>query len=243
MSPLMDTIGEDNEQTRLLDTDDNNGHNHHQFEFQQPSSNGKPPPSSTQRRLGIIITCILLIILLELGAYLSIIPLIQVLEEIICNQFHPDRTPGPEGDAICKDNAVQTELAFIRGWQSTLDFLPGVLTAIPYGLLADRHGRELVLRLSLLGVTLSSGFYIIVCRSSPPTISHRRECDEAWRSSITNTEPGSFPSIFPPRLTWLSAIFTFIGGGQTVCNAMIFTIINDVVTESQRLASNPSLLQ
>jgi len=232
MAPLTnETMNEDDEQTRLLDTYDNDGqHNyHHEFDFQQPSTDRKPTPSSAQRRLGIIVTCILLIILLELGAYLSLIPLIQVLEGIICDQFHPDRTAGQDGDAICKDNAVQTELAFIRGWQSTLEFIPGILTAVPYGIFADRYGRELVLGLSLLGATLSSGFYIVVCGSYHAVCLYHEALD-----NITDVGTGSFPAIFPPRLTWFSAIFTFIGGGQTVCNAMIFTIINDVVTESQR---------
>ncbi|KAK3685353.1 hypothetical protein B0T22DRAFT_517436 [Podospora appendiculata] len=48
---------------------------------------------------------------------------------------------------------------------------------------------------------------------------------------------GSLPAIFHPRVTWLSAIFTFIGGGPAVFHAMIFTIADDVVSEKQRSAT------
>ncbi|TDZ21047.1 Efflux pump ustT [Colletotrichum orbiculare MAFF 240422] len=182
-----------------------------------PSSPGGEPlaaplsastTKSTQQRksLGIVTTCILLIILLELGAYLATIPLNQVLEEIICRNLDPHLPPDTD-EPRCKDKAVQAELSIVRGWQSTLDFIPGLLTAVPYGFLADRRGRELVLSLSLLGITLSSAFYIFVC---------------------------ALPDLFPHRLTWLSAIFTIIGGGPAVFNAMVFTIASDVVEASQR---------
>ncbi|KAK8022905.1 MFS multidrug transporter [Apiospora marii] len=110
-------------------------------------------------------------------------------------------------DPRCKGNDVQTELSFIRGWQSTLDYIPSLLTAVPYGFLADRRGRELVLRLSLIGITLASSFVVLVC---------------------------SLPDAFPPRATWASAIFTFIGGGPAVFNAMVFTIAADIVSEEER---------
>lgn len=158
------------------------------------------------KRLGIVATCILLIILIELGAYLATIPLNQVLEENICDRFHPQRPTHPD-DHRCKDKDVQAELSIIREWQSTLDFIPGLLTAVPHGFLADRWGRELVLSLSLVGITLASACYILVC---------------------------ALPDVIPPRVTWLSAVFTFIGGGSAVFNAMVFTIAGDVVSAEQR---------
>ncbi|KAB5551178.1 putative MFS transporter [Coniochaeta sp. 2T2.1] len=158
-------------------------------------------------RLGIIIACFLLIILLELGAYLATIPLNQVLEENICRSFHPQLPPNSEEDPRCKGKAVQAELSIIRGWQSTVDVIPGLLTAVPYGFLADRRGREMVLGLSLVGITLTSACYILIC---------------------------ALPGVFPPRVTWLSSVFTFIGGGPAVTNAMLFTIAGDVVSLEQR---------
>lgn len=36
------------------------------------------------------------------------------------------------------------------------------------------------------------------------------------------------------RLTWLSAVFTFIGGGTTVFNSMVFAIASDVFDAGER---------
>ncbi|KAK7931277.1 adenylate cyclase [Apiospora marii] len=178
----------------------------------EPDPEPEPAPAPLRKRLVLVAACMLLILLLELGAYLATIPLTQVLEENICRAFHPSPTPTPApapapSDPRCKGNDVQTELSLIRGWQSTLDYIPSLLTAVPYGFLADRGGRELVLRLSLIGITLASGFVVLVC---------------------------SLPEVFPPRATWASAIFTFIGGGPAVFNAMVFTIAADIVSEEQR---------
>lgn len=209
-----------------------------------PSSPGGEPlaaplsasiTKSTQQRksLGIVTTCILLIILLELGAYLATIPLNQVLEEIICRNLEPHLPPDTD-DPRCKDKAVQAELSIVRGWQSTLDFIPGLLTAVPYGFLADRRGRELVLSLSLLGITLSSAFYIFVC--TYPTLPQKRK-PQHLEARLANRSKGALPDLLHHRLTWLSAIFTIIGGGPAVFNAMVFTIASDVVEASQRYAT------
>ncbi|KAK1564011.1 major facilitator superfamily domain-containing protein [Colletotrichum navitas] len=175
-------------------------------ESHPPSPDAHRTKSIPRARLSIVATCILLIILIELGAYLATIPLNQVLEDIICHNLNWDLPPNA-GESRCKTKAVQNELSIIRGWQSTLDFIPGLMTAVPYGFLADRRGREWVLSLSLLGITLASAFYILVC---------------------------SLPNVFPPRATWLSAVFTFIGGGPAVFNAMVFTIAGDVVSAEHR---------
>lgn len=145
------------EQTPLIASQDDSN---------EPPREPSPSPPRARpglRQVGIVSACIFLIILTELGAYLATIPLNQVLEEIICRNFHPDLLLDPN-DPRCKDRAVQTELSLLRGWQMTFDFVPGLLTAVPYGFVADKYGRELVLTLSMLGITLSSGFYILVCQ-------------------------------------------------------------------------------
>lgn len=191
----------------------------------------EPAPAPSPKRLGLVAVCMLLILLLELGAYLASIPLTQVLEETICRAFHPPPTPAPApGDPRCKGNDVQTELSLIRGWQSTLDYIPSLLTAVPYGFLADRRGRELVLRLSLIGITLASGFLVLICMHHVPTYQY----GVVTRRITDTARLGSLPEVFPPRATWASAIFTFIGGGPAVFNAMVFTIAADIVSEEQR---------
>lgn len=43
-------------------------------------------------------------------------------------------------------------------------------------------------------------------------------------NGIHTTVLGALPTLFPPRLTWLSAILSFVGGGPAVFNAMVFTM-------------------
>lgn len=126
------------------------------------SSRNNNQDSSILKNLGTLSVCVCLLVLVELGAYLATIPLNQVLEQNICQRLHPGIALVPN-DPICKENSVQSELSVIRGWQSTFDLIPGLLVAVPYGILADKVGREFVLFLASLGITLSSGFYILIC--------------------------------------------------------------------------------
>ncbi|TQV96994.1 MFS transporter [Cordyceps javanica] len=167
-----------------------------------------PVPQGTASGNGsyaIIFRCFFLSICMEIGNILVTVPLNQILEGIICRQMHSDHTTS--ADRSCKGQNVQQELSFIRGWQLTFDLIPGLLTAMLYGLAAKKYGRQFILALSILGAALAAGFVIFIC---------------------------SFPAIFSPRLVWLSSSFTFIGGGVPVFNAMIFALLSDAVHESQR---------
>ncbi|KAK9616804.1 hypothetical protein V6Z98_008196 [Aspergillus fumigatus] len=57
-------------------------------------------------------------------------------------------------DARCKSPDVQGELALVNGWKETLDALPGIFLALPFGLMADQAGRKKVLMLSLIGLII-----------------------------------------------------------------------------------------
>lgn len=42
-----------------------------------------------------------------------------------------------------------------------------------------------------------------------------------------------FPDVFALRLTWLTTLLTFIGGGPTVFFALVYAIANDVISRGQ----------
>ncbi|KAK4135841.1 hypothetical protein BT67DRAFT_262663 [Trichocladium antarcticum] len=65
-------------------------------------------------------------------------------------------------DPVCKAPDVQGHLAMLRGWQATFDSVPGMLTAVPYGVLSDRWGRRGVLGLGLAGVWLGMAWLYAV---------------------------------------------------------------------------------
>lgn len=88
----------------------------------------------------------------------------------------------------------------------------GALMAIPYGLLADRRGRKSTLALGIPGFALNSIITIVVM----------------W-----------FSNIFPLRVLWLSSLAWLIGGGPVVAFAIIWTMMADVTTESERYGATP----
>ncbi|KAM3516752.1 hypothetical protein NHJ13051_009616 [Beauveria bassiana] len=158
------------------------------------------------RRSFILITSLTIFLAVELGGSLATIPLLQIQEGIVCRQHHANVTE-PAIDPRCKDSVVQADFAMLQGWESTFGLIPGLLLSVPYGIASDKHGRRVVLFLSLLGIAL--------LQSAVTVISY-------------------FPAVFPIRLIWASAFLTVIGGGPFVMNAVICTICSDVSTSEQR---------
>lgn len=79
--------------------------------------------------------------------------------------------------------------------------------AFPYGLLADRQGRKSTLILGIPGFALNALITIAVL----------------W-----------FNNIFPLRAVWFSSLAWLIGGGPVVAFAIVWTMMADVTTESER---------
>ncbi|KAI4101207.1 MAG: hypothetical protein L6R37_005057, partial [Teloschistes peruensis] len=84
---------------------------------------------------------------------------------------------------------------------------PGLLLAIYYGSVASKYGRKPVLLLFSTGMLLSLGWVVLIC----------------WLDGRA-----------PVRLIWLSSLFMFVGGGQKIAKAMLFTSISDAVDASHR---------
>ena len=116
-------------------------------------------------RRKITLLCILIVFVFETGAGLLQPALNAVVEERICHEMYPAMGNALKPSHIeinCKLSEVQAKLAMLRGWQTALDCIPGVLTTIPYGILADRWGRRRVLILSLFGVSVAAGYQLLI---------------------------------------------------------------------------------
>ena len=78
------------------------------------------------------------------------VPTIKLFEQAICNRYYSDqsihlRPTSDVDEGLCKIPPVQKELAALTGLKFTFDALPGLLTALYYGSIADRydaHGRK-----------------------------------------------------------------------------------------------------
>ncbi|KAL2183023.1 MFS general substrate transporter [Thermothelomyces heterothallicus CBS 203.75] len=171
----------------------------------------------------VVVLSIVLIFFIELGIGMGIPPTNAVMESIICRQMHPGILPPPGehhrktrrfaggvilvDDPTCKHPDVQGYLAMLRGWQNTFECFPGLVGAVPYGILSDRWGRRPVLGLGLAGIGASVAFTYIIFY---------------------------FSDVVPLWTTWFSAAFQLIGGGGSIVVAMLYTAVADVVPPAER---------
>lgn len=109
----------------------------------------------------VVVLCIALAVVSDIGEYLYFAPRLRLSESVICTRYYLRHDPslvGRDGsvpEQFCKVDSVQNELATFMGWQLFFDSIPAVLLPLPYGYLADKHGRKWILFLALIGYTLS----------------------------------------------------------------------------------------
>lgn len=109
---------------------------------------------------------------IEIGDFMQKAPMTRAFEDRLCRKYYESATPIgthltlpiPEED--CKIPIVQGQLAMLKGWDAAFACIPGLLLAFPYGYIADRYGRKIVLILSLVGVTLSYVWVQLIGKSS-----------------------------------------------------------------------------
>lgn len=143
-----------------------------------------------------------LIFMLELSIDVSTPAWNALLEKGLCAETYPELAQilfaGDEDP--CKGKTVQRKLAMYRGWSYTLECIPAILLAVPYGFLSDRWGRKPVAVLSFVGIALITVWYEVVFY---------------------------FPL---PMWTYLVAfVWYIIGGGAVVGTSMLYTVLADVV--------------
>lgn len=113
------------------------------------------------------ILCTLIYFLMGIGYFISAAPQLRLFESIICQQYYEDSEHLSTGTGIpehlCKEGPVQAALAQLLGWQSFFDNIPGIFLALPYGLLADRYGRRLIMTLSFVGQFAGMLWVLFVC--------------------------------------------------------------------------------
>ncbi|KAH8150986.1 uncharacterized protein LAJ45_05169 [Morchella importuna] len=155
--------------------------------------------------------CFVIIVTVDMAGYLSSAPQVRLFESIVCLDYYRENDPsliGGDGsvpEELCKVDSVQREIAMLNGMQTLFSNIPGVVLAIPFGVMADRYGRRPMLMLTLLGLSLSSAWVLLIC----------------WFT-------------LPIKLTWLSSLFYTLGGGASVGSALILMIIADVTPAAQR---------
>ncbi|KAM0457319.1 hypothetical protein ACHAO4_003117 [Trichoderma viride] len=144
-----------------------------------------------------LILYVCLFLAMELGNSLPANSLIQVVEGALCR-----------GAADCAANDdVQSSLAILMGWYQAAMILPGLLTVLPYGMLADRYGQKPFLVLSTFGTALTGACVRVIC---------------FW------------PETFSIHALWATQLLYFIGGGLPATNAIVFANITGLTTDASR---------
>lgn len=98
------------------------------------------PRTAGGRRVTMLLTvCVFFV---SLGAGLTGLPVLRILEDIICRR-HLSGSPSSAGgggidESLCKGPDVQAELAYVVAVLLMFEAVPGLAFGFPYGLLADR---------------------------------------------------------------------------------------------------------
>jgi MFS family permease len=79
--------------------------------------------------------------------------------------------------------------------------------SVPWGYFADTYGRRPLLLLLTIGFWFKAAWIELVLA--------------LWQ-------------VLPLELVWLGSLSTFVGGGSSVANAMVFTVVSDVIPEAGR---------
>ncbi|EGX95999.1 Major facilitator superfamily transporter [Cordyceps militaris CM01] len=171
-----------------------------------PNGDGSSTRDDDAPRLRTAIPFLLILTAVEFAAALCAAGVAALVEGSLCRSAFPD-VVDPYRDARCKDKAVQADLAWIIGMENTISVVPGLLMSIPYGIIADKYGPNIVLGLVWVGQFLSEGGHLVVCLN---------------------------PHIFNVRWIYASSCMTLIGGGGATYAAMRFLVGASLVSEKNR---------
>jgi hypothetical protein len=158
-------------------------------------------------------SCLLLLFLVDAPMFMAEGPRIRMLEIGVCREYYETTDPGvvwPGGavpEHMCKLKDVQSRLSRLRGFLGLLEGVPGLLFAVPYGILADARGRRLIAGACLLGFILRDSWTFIVL---------------------------FYHELFPLRAIYAGPTFVLLGGGVTLFGPMIMAIVAVTVPEEFR---------
>ncbi|ORX98666.1 major facilitator superfamily domain-containing protein [Clohesyomyces aquaticus] len=142
------------------------------------------------------------------------LPMVRLFEAAACREHYQDRaipwasrTTSGGGEMQCKIPPIQNKVALLIGLKVTFDAIPGLLTSIWYGAVANTRGRRPVLALACIGQILAWSWVCAIC---------------------------FYGHQFMIETAWLSSAFLLIGGGPRLLLAILFTTCADVITWDKR---------
>ena len=92
-----------------------------------PSVSAAGEDISGKGQLRVTVLIFVLLIITNTCGLLQSSAQVQLFENIYCSEYYTGHLSSdpPADEGSCKIEAVQANVAFLRGWKSFLDFLPG----------------------------------------------------------------------------------------------------------------------
>ncbi|KAJ5614789.1 hypothetical protein N7528_008443 [Penicillium herquei] len=140
------------------------------------------------------------------------IPLTQLMEDNLCDRYLTEigQHDSLTDRTICKADKIQSRLAYLNASFGVIESATGLITAFPYGVLADNIGRKPVLYLSATGTALYLAYDLAILK---------------------------FANLLSIEYILLGPLFTLIGGGSTVINASLYSLASDLVPDTNMYAA------
>ncbi|ATY67241.1 Major facilitator superfamily general substrate transporter [Cordyceps militaris] len=167
--------------------------------------------------------CALFLIVTDVPSFMGEGPMLRMLELGACREYYAIHDPdsidshGNVPERLCKLSDIQSRVARVRSLLAFLEAVPGLLLAVPYGIVADTHGRGLVVGLCLAGF-LVRDTWVFICLY--------------------------FYKVFPLNAVYLAPMTAILGGGSTVTGPMLFAMIAaSTARESRSLQHFPSQIR
>ncbi|KAI0409397.1 major facilitator superfamily domain-containing protein [Xylaria palmicola] len=136
------------------------------------------------------------------------LPLTRLIEDIICHDYYDVASlTQPIDESLCKEDAIQKQLAYLLAVLSTLYSIVGFVAAFPWGMAADKIGRKPIVAVAMTGGLLGALIELAVVYWS---------------------------NVFPITAIWASAAGQALGGGNGVLIAVVLSMIADATSEEQR---------
>ncbi|KAJ5164334.1 MFS general substrate transporter [Penicillium coprophilum] len=167
-----------------------------------------------------LVICAIFIFVISSASSLQLAPTNQLLELSVCRSYYSSTDPGifsQDGSfsgEVCKIHEIQSEVAIWRGWLGLAQAAPGLLLAVPYGILAQSTGRKLVVTLGLTGEIIGAIWIWVAC--------HYLERLSIW-------------------VMVLSASIWCIGGGSSVMSSMVLAMVATFTSPRSRYHLNSRL--
>ncbi|KAJ5629585.1 hypothetical protein N7528_003242 [Penicillium herquei] len=178
-------------------------------------------PQWTWIQWRVMLLAAFLMFSVNFGHFMGTAPQLAIFEDIIWLGREASHMIIEFDNNICKSEPVQSELAFISGWKNTLDVLPALILALPYGVLADKVGRRPFVILSTVATAISECWPRVICIIPLVVYNAGILMIIGWFN-------------WPLRLVWLTGMFRAPGGGDQFATFILMTIIADVFNEEQR---------